>query len=91
MVICLGSGPICIWYQPLPLTISCSSKSRLVLPFCYQLTRVVPDKIQKSCKTIVVVVVVVVLVLVVVVVTTIVVVVFIIFNFLFAILLACIH
>ena len=46
--------------MPLPLTISCSSKSRLVLPFWYQPTRVIPDKIQKSCKTIVVVVVVVV-------------------------------
>jgi len=30
--------------MPLPLTISCSSKSRLVLPFWYQITRVVPDK-----------------------------------------------
>jgi len=30
--------------MPLPLTISLSSKSRLVLPFWYQLTRVVPDK-----------------------------------------------
>ena len=29
---------------PLPLTISCSSKSRLVLPFWFQLTRVVEDK-----------------------------------------------
>jgi len=28
----------------LPLTISCSSKSRLVLPFWYRLTRVVPNK-----------------------------------------------
>jgi len=28
----------------LPLTVSCVSKSRLVLPFRYQLTRVVPDK-----------------------------------------------
>jgi len=41
---------------PLPLTISCSSKSRLVipssfLPFWYLLTRVVPDKFQKSSKT----------------------------------------
>ena len=43
--------------MPLPLTISCCNKSRLVLPFWYQLTRVVPDKFQKSCKTIVVVVV----------------------------------
>jgi len=30
--------------MPLPLTVSCSSKSRLVLPFWYWLTRVVPDK-----------------------------------------------
>jgi len=29
---------------PLPLTISCSSKSRLVCPFRYRLSRVVPDK-----------------------------------------------
>ena len=36
--------------MPLPLTISCSSKSRLVLPFWCRLTRVVPDKIQDSCK-----------------------------------------
>ena len=44
--------------MPLPLTVSCSSKSRLVLtllvlPFWYLLTRVVPDKFQKSSKTIV--------------------------------------
>jgi len=41
-----------IWL-PLPLTISCSSKSRLVLPFWHWLTRVVPDekKLQKSRKT----------------------------------------
>jgi len=44
--------------MPLPLTISCSSKSRLVLlflvlPFWYLLTRVDPDKFQKSSKTIV--------------------------------------
>ena len=42
----------------LPLTISCSSKSRLVLPswflpFWYLLTRVVPDKFHKSSKTVV--------------------------------------
>jgi len=42
--------------MPLPLTISCSSKSRLVLPswflpFWYLFTRVVPDKFQKSSKT----------------------------------------
>jgi len=44
--------------MPLPLTISCSSKSRLalsflVLPFWYLLTRVVPDIFQKSSKTVV--------------------------------------
>jgi len=39
--------------MPLPLTISCSGKSRLVLPFWWQLTRVVPDKIQEGCKTVV--------------------------------------
>jgi len=40
VVICLGQGAD----LPLPLTISCSSKSRLVLPFWYQLTQVYPDK-----------------------------------------------
>jgi len=44
--------------MPLPLTISCSRKSRLVLPswflpFWYLLTRVVPDKFQKGSETIV--------------------------------------
>ena len=44
--------------MPLPLTISCSSKSRmvltlLVLPFWYMLTRVVPDIFQKSSKMVV--------------------------------------
>ena len=44
--------------MPLPLTISCSSKSRLaltflVLPFWYLLTWVVPDIFQKSSKTVV--------------------------------------
>jgi len=44
--------------MPLPFTISCSSKSRLVLPslflpFWYLLTRVVPNKFQKSSKTVV--------------------------------------
>jgi len=38
MVICLAQ------LMPLQLTISCSSKSRLVLPFWYQLTQVVRDK-----------------------------------------------
>ena len=39
--------------MPLPLTISCSSKSRWVLPFWYWLNQVVPDKIQEGCKTVV--------------------------------------
>ena len=44
--------------MPMPLTISCSSKSRLVLtflvlPFWYLLTRVVPDIFQKSSETVV--------------------------------------
>jgi len=43
--------------MPLPVTISCSSKSRLVtflvLPFWYLLTRVVPDKFQKGSKMVV--------------------------------------
>ena len=30
--------------MPLPLTVSCFSKSRLVSPFWYRLTWVVPDK-----------------------------------------------
>jgi len=57
---CLGWGAdLHIAQQmPLPLTVSCSSKSRLVLPllvlpFWYLLTRVVPDKFQKSSKTVV--------------------------------------
>ena len=57
---CLGWGAdLHIAQQiPLPLTISCSSKSRLVLtflvlPFWYLLARVVPDKFQKSSKTVV--------------------------------------
>ena len=41
-----GEVQICIMAQlmPLPLTVSCSIKSRLVLPFWYRLTLVVPDK-----------------------------------------------
>jgi len=44
--------------MPLPLTDSCLNKSRLVIPFLvlrfwYLITRVVPDKFQKSSKTIV--------------------------------------
>jgi len=38
---------------PLALTVSCSSKSRLVLPFWCQLTGVVLDKIQEGRKTVV--------------------------------------
>jgi len=45
--LCLGQGADLDMAQlmPLPLTISCSSKSRLVLPFSCQFTRVVPEKI----------------------------------------------
>ena len=48
MVICLGRGELLHMAQlmSLPLTVSCSSKSRLVLPFWYRLTQVVLDKIQ---------------------------------------------
>jgi len=44
--ICLGRGADLHMAQlmPLPPTVSCFSKSRLVLPFWYWLTRVVPDK-----------------------------------------------
>jgi len=49
---CLGQGADLHMAQlmPLPLNISCSSKSRLVLPFWCRLTQVVPDKIQEGCK-----------------------------------------
>ena len=45
-VICLERGADLHMAQlmPLPLTVSCYSKSRLVLPFWYRLTRVVPEK-----------------------------------------------
>jgi len=45
-VICLGRGADLHMAQlmPLPLTISCSSKSRLVLPFWYWLTWIVRTK-----------------------------------------------
>jgi len=45
---CLGRGADLHMAQlmPLPLTVSCCSKSRLVLPFWYRLTRVVPDTVQ---------------------------------------------
>ena len=46
MVICLEQGADLNVAQlmPLPLTVSCSVKSRLVLPFWYLLTWLVPDK-----------------------------------------------
>ena len=46
MVVCMGQGVHLHMAQlmPLPLTISCSSKSRLVLPFWYQFTWVVTYK-----------------------------------------------
>jgi len=54
MVMCLGQGANLHMAQlmPMPLTVSCSSKSRLVLvlPFWYQLPQVVPDKIQIAVK-----------------------------------------
>jgi len=39
--------------MPLPLTISCSNKSRFALPFWYRLTWVVPDKIEDGQKMVV--------------------------------------
>jgi len=54
VVICLGQGADLLMAQliPLPLTVSCSRKSRLVLvlSFWYRLTRVVLDKIQRAVK-----------------------------------------
>jgi len=54
MVICLGIGADLHVTQmiPLPPSVCCSRKSRLVLvlPFWYWLTRVVPDKIQRAIK-----------------------------------------
>ena len=52
MVMCLGQGADLHMAQlmPLPLNISCSSKSRLVLPFWCWLTQVVPDKIRVGWK-----------------------------------------
>jgi len=46
MAICLGRNANVHMAQlmPLPLTISCSSKSRLILPFWYQLTQEVLDE-----------------------------------------------
>jgi len=49
VIICLGRGADLLMAQliPLPLTVSCFRKSSLVfvLPFWYQLTWLVPDKI----------------------------------------------
>ena len=52
MVMCLGQGADLTMAQllPLPLTISCSSKSRLVLRFWCRVTWIVLDKIQKAVK-----------------------------------------
>jgi len=46
MVICLGRGADLHMAQlmPVPLTVSCSSKSRLVLPFWCWLTQMVLEK-----------------------------------------------
>jgi len=46
VVICLELGADLHMAQlmPLPLTVSCLSESRLVLPFWYRLTRAVPEK-----------------------------------------------
>jgi len=54
MIVCLGQGADLHMAQlmPLPLTVSCSRKSRLVLilSFWYQLTQVVLGKIQRAVK-----------------------------------------
>ena len=46
VVICLerGADSHTAQLMPLPLTVSCFSKIKMVLPFWYRLTRVVPDK-----------------------------------------------
>jgi len=50
--LCLGQGADLRMAQviPLRLAISCSSKSRLVLPFWCRLTLVVPDNVQRAVK-----------------------------------------
>jgi len=50
VVKCLGQGTDLHMAQlmTLPVTVSCSTKSSLVLPFWCQLTWVVPDKIQEG-------------------------------------------
>jgi len=56
MVICLGQGADLHMAQlmPLPLTVSCSSKSRLVLPFWGRLTQdVLEEKLLNGCNSVV--------------------------------------
>ena len=55
VVMCLGDGADLHMAQlmPMPLTVSCSSKSRLVLPFWCWLTQIVPDKIEQGRKMVV--------------------------------------
>ena len=53
LCLCQGADFHTAQLMPLPLTISCSSKSRLVLPFWCRLTRIVPDKIQDGRKMVV--------------------------------------
>ena len=50
MVMCLGQGEDLHMAKMMPLPLTCSSKSRLVLPFWCELTTVVPDKIQRAVK-----------------------------------------
>jgi len=45
-----GTGLHMAQLMQLPLTISCSSKSRLVLPFWYRLTQVVLHTVQEAIK-----------------------------------------
>ena len=56
VVICLGLGADLHMAQlmPLSLTVSCSSKSRLVLPFWYWLTAVVLDRCLSVCYNIII-------------------------------------
>jgi len=63
VVVCLGRGADLHMAQlmPLPLTVSCSSKSTLVLPSWYWLTQGSPGHNPGSRKTVVVVVIVIIL------------------------------
>jgi len=49
MVVCLEQGADLhtVQLMPLPLTVSCFSKMQIGLPFWYQLTRVVPEKVKR--------------------------------------------